>query len=64
MIRLMAPWRAVLLFIAACLLAGCGTGAGTGPDGPRNGAGERVDAKTGVTLPGQPQGGGGGGGGM
>jgi len=45
-----------LLVLALCgsalLLAGCYTGPGYDPYGPRNGAGLLVDPRTGITLPG------------
>ena len=54
----LAALGAALLFLNAC---GLGSPPGTYPDpnGPRNGDGFLVDPKTGVTLPGQPEGGGG-----
>lgn len=52
-----------MLGASVVLLAGCGivSPPGTYPDpnGPRNGMGLLVDPRTGVVLPGQPEGGGG-----
>ncbi len=41
------------LCAAALLLAGCYTGPGYDPYGPRNSEGLLVDPRTGITLPGQ-----------
>jgi len=55
-----ATWpdlRSPLLVLALCatplLLAGCSTGPGYDPNGPRNFEGLLVDPRTGITLPGQ-----------
>lgn len=48
--------RSLLVFVlcgAALLLAGCYTGPGYDPHGPRNFEGLLVDPRTGITLPGQ-----------
>jgi hypothetical protein len=50
---------AFALLVAGPLLAGCAMQAQWDADGPRNGAGERVDPVTGIVLPGVQQGGGG-----
>jgi hypothetical protein len=51
------------LCVALFFLAGCAATSRVGtypnPNGPRNGDGALVDPKTGVTLPGQAEGGGG-----
>lgn len=58
--RMERRFRAVLALLAAGLLmAGCAAQAQWDADGPRNGAGERVDPATGIVLPGVQQGGGG-----
>ena len=49
--------RRSVLVLALCtatlLLAGCYTGPGYDPYGPRNSEGLLVDPRTGITLPGQ-----------
>ena len=53
--------RWVLSLACAAWLSACAAPGGSTvpPDGPRNGAGERVDPVTGITLPGVSQSGGG-----
>jgi hypothetical protein len=59
MLRKSSFGRTAILAASACLLllAGCVSAPGTYPDpnGPRNGDGQLVDPRTGISLPGQPE---------
>ena len=45
----------VVLGVSASLLTACAPGLPPDPNGPRNGNGQLVDPRTGISLPGQPE---------